>query len=471
MRPGQAFSGFGLLVWSVLALACSGNEPFEGPADHVVFISLDTTRPDRLGLYGNPVVKTPNLDRLAAEGIILSDFMTVVPTTLASHVSLFTGKYPQSHGTPRNGFMVNKRNVMLAEVLKQHGFTTAGFAGSFALESRFDFAQGFDHYDETFERFAGEHRLQQNERSAASVTDAVLGYLDREGTPRNLFLFAHYFDAHAPYEPPPPYDTMYDPRGREDLPSWVEVRQLVDEEPETSTELAWRTAAQYAGEISYMDEHLGRLFDELRERGILDRALVVVTSDHGENMWDHPTFFGHGWSTYDSTMRAVGIVRLPGGDRAGTRVNHLVASIDLLPTVLDYLGIPLPEGIDGEVAELTPGAADPDRTRFGQATKPWKKVETDPRWTNMAKARCIRQGSYKFIQVPYTGREELYDVERDPSEQEDLLRAGATEIAAPLRTALEAWAASADPLRSRFENSQRQETIDRLEALGYLGGE
>ena len=443
--------------------------PAGAAARHVVLISLDTTRADQFGLYGNSAVSTPRLDGLAAESIVLEDFMTVVPTTLASHVSLLTGKYPHTHGTPRNGFMVHDQNAMLAEVLREHGFKTAGFAGSFALDSRFNFAQGFDHYDETFERLAGQDGRLQNERTAESVTAAVVDWLDVSGVPERLFLFVHYFDAHGPYEAPPPYDTMYDPRGREGLPAW-RPRGFV--RADGSNETVQRMAKQYAGEISYMDEHIGRLLDELRQRGVLDEALVVVTSDHGENFWEHPAAFDHGWTTYQTTMRSVGIVRLPGAEHGGTRIRGVAATIDVLPTISKFLGIPAPDGIDGEPIDLEAPPAEPlDRVRFGQATKPWDKDEVDPRWNNMAKTRCIREGRYKLIQVPYAGTEELYDVHADPFEQDDLLPQGSEEIqalAGRMRTRLESWAASADPLPSRFEPSQRQETIERLRALGYV---
>jgi arylsulfatase A-like enzyme len=172
-------------------------------------------------------------------------------------------------------------------------------------------------------------------------------------------------------------------------------------------------------------------------------------------------------------MHSVCVIRLPGGEDGGERIEEPVASIDLLPTLLDILGISPPPGIDGEAIPL--GVTDdalPQRTRFGQATKPRKQYETDPRWRNILKARHIRSGRHKFIQTPYLGTEELYDLESDPGEQNNLLRNPSQEtleIAARLRAELTAWAESANPLPSQFENSQREETIERLKSLGYLG--
>jgi arylsulfatase A-like enzyme len=221
-----------------------------------------------------------------------------------------------------------------------------------------------------------------------------------------------------------------------------------------------------------MDHHVGRLLDDLRGRGVLDNALLVVTSDHGENLWDHPALFDHGLTLYQSTMRAVCIIRLPGAEKAGTRVDQLMASIDVLPTTLRWLRLGIPSPIDGEAVDLR--ALDKpiaSRTRYGQATKPWRDVETDSRWTNMRKARCIREGNYKFVQIPFRGTEELYELESDPGESINLLQNPSAEsrlLRDRLRKGLERWTASAKPLPSVFEPSQQEETIKRLRSLGYI---
>jgi arylsulfatase A-like enzyme len=171
-------------------------------------------------------------------------------------------------------------------------------------------------------------------------------------------------------------------------------------------------------------------------------------------------------------MHSVGVIRLPRGEGGGRRIEQPVSNIDLLPTLLNILGISPPPGIDGEAIPLeATNNALPQRTRFGQATRPRKRHETDPRWMNILKARYIRSGRYKFIQTPYLETEELYDLESDQSEQRNLLQGASQktlEIAAHLRAELTAWAESADPLPTRFEPSQRDETRERLKSLGYL---
>jgi arylsulfatase A-like enzyme len=463
---------FACIALNLAAVGCGRAPERKSPARHVIVISFDTTRADHFGFMGSESVRTPNLDVVARESIVFTDFMTVVPTTLASHTSLFTGKYPHSHGTPRNGFMVNADNVMLAEIMSDAGFHTAGFTGSFALDARFDFAQGFDHYDEAFNVMVGEGGADQNQRPAAEVTDAVIAYLDDHGVPQHLFLFAHYFDPHYPYAAPAPFDAMYDPSGSAGLPPIADLFQDKTLSDSQRDAYAHRWELQYASEISYMDHHVGRLIDDLKRRGVLDDALLVITSDHGENLWDHPVQFDHGFNLYKSTVGALCVVRLPAGENGGTTVDQVMANIDILPTVVEFLGMDAPNGIDGEAVDLQGVARQtPTKARFAQATKPWRGIETDPRWTNILKSQCIRDGRYKFIWTPYQNSEALYDVVSDPGETKNVLEDPTEEtrtVAERLRRELHAWRESAKPLPSRFESSQQEETIKRLKALGYI---
>ncbi len=450
------------LVWH------GGTSRTTWPARHVILISLDTTRADHLGCYGNPWIKTPNLDALAGRSILLTDYMTVASTTLASHTSLMTGKYPHTHGVPRNGFVIDDRNVMLAEVLKAAGFTTAGFLGSFALDKRFNFAQGFDTFDERFDIVVGERHADQSQRRAARVTDAVLDYLDSAGVPGHLFLFVHYFDPHEPYDPPPPYDTMYGPRA-------IPMRDHPALAPGQGHPRGYlRNLRRYAGEISYTDAQIGRLLDGLRRRGILDEALVIVTSDHGEVLRPDAAYpLDHGWTTYQADIHAVGIIHPPHG-RRGVRVDLPVASIDMVPTILHYLHLPIPPGVEGRALDLArlDGIA-PDRVRFAEATKPWN-VEAGATWFNDPKPRCVRVGTYKYIVSRYQHREELYDLARDPHERHNLfadLRPEDRRRVARMRELLQAWTADAHPLPTHFDRKFLSDTIRRLKSLGYLGGE
>lgn len=456
----------------LLAASCANGPTGKGEPRHLVLISMDTARADHFGFMGDSRAKTPRLDALAGESIVFTDYMTAVPTTLASHTTLFTGKYPHHHGTPRNGFMVNPANEMLPELLKEAGFRTVGFVASFALESRFDFAQGFDYYDETFD-IEAEGEIDQNQRPAAGVTDGVIQYLGGRDLPDRLFLFVHYFDPHRPYAAPAPYDRLFDPSGREGLAPVTDIRRDMGMAPEERKSQARRQQLQYASEIAYMDHHIGRLLDYLREIGVLDEALLVVTSDHGENMWDHYMRFDHGNTVFQSTVHSICMFRLPGIAGGGSKVDQLAGSVDVLPTVLGFLGMEAPAGIDGEAFDLrTPADPPPPaRVRFSQASKPHGAIEEGAGWVNMRKSRCVRVGRYKYIQTPYEGTEELYDLASDPGENHNLLANPTKDVVslmAGLRRELEAWASSADPLPSPYEQRKTDETREKLRSLGYI---
>jgi arylsulfatase A-like enzyme len=446
-----------------LAMGCSGPDAPPAPsARHVVFISLDTTRADHFGFMGNPWIRTPRLDDLATESVVFENHQTVVPTTLPSHTTLFTGRYPHHHGTPANGWIVNAANRMLPEILGEAGFQTAGFLGSFALDSRFQFAQGFDHYDESFDIFVGEDGSDQNQRSAESVTDAVIAYLDANGAAKNLFLFVHYFDPHRHYLDRGAFLDRY--RG-------MDIPLTITPEAQGQAKRALSLARLYAGEISYLDHHVGRLLVDLALRGILDESIVVLTCDHGENFAEHHEPFDHGIRVYESVTRVLWLMRLPGAALAGTRLELPSSSIDVLPTLLRELGLPIPDEVDGRAIDLRAPEALENRSRFSQASRESPAAIPDEAWPNRHKTRAIRRDGYKLIQTPHHGSEELYHLPDDSDEQQNLLldpTPAQRALAAELARELEAWAASAQPLSSQPEYEQAQETIERLRALGYI---
>ncbi len=460
----------GLLLAGSGPLACAEREASrDGTPRHVVLITLDTTRADHFGFMGNEAVATPAFDALAGESIVLTDLSTAAPSTLASHTTLFTGTYPTRHGVRRNGFIVDERNEMLAEILARHGFHTAGFVSAFVMSDRFALAQGFDHYDENFDQLIPEGGVEYLQRDAASTTAAVIRYLERVGVPERLFLFVHYFDPHQPYAAPPEFVARYDPDPAP-LPSDPAERlRGLGRDP-----LARRTALQpyawrYAAEITYLDQQVGVLIDHLRGAGILDDALLVVTSDHGENFWEHEAaelFQHHKW-VYQTTVHAPGLIRLPGGRGGGTRLTAPTHHVDLLPTLLDVLGLPAPGAVEGQALDLRGGGEPPARPLFGEATGPhWPGGRPDQR-----NARFVREGRFKLIQTPDAGTEELYDLGADPDETENLLAAptdAAGATAKRLRQSLEAWLEAADPLPSGFGGREKRDTIEKLRSLGYI---
>lgn len=470
-----------LALLGLLASCGSSVEPppaADSPPRHLVLVSLDTFRADHL----RPEL-TPRLAALADESVRFDDFVTAAPSTLASHTSLFTGLYPHHHGVASNGWMVPQDLETLAEVLGDAGFRSAGFVGSFALLDRFDIDQGFDHWDQRFDQTVGVDAVDQNQRRADRVVDAALRYLDSSdpdapapaGSDR-LFLFVHLFDAHYPYDPPDGSESFEGFGPAEGDWTEAERAKALEVDGEGVEELARR----YAQEVAFVDRQAGRLLDELARRGILDDALVVVTSDHGEALWQHGERW-HATEVYRPTTHGVFFVRLPSGQPA--RVSGVVGTVDVMPTILGALGVAQAAQTaqaDGEALDLSNvgSRVGTGRPRFSQATGSHLAAAelppADPQvgWPNARFARAIRHGRWKLIQWPLTGREALFDVAADPSERRDLLSESETpppEAAVDMmRRRLEEWAASADPLPSHFDREFELDTRRALCALGYV---
>jgi len=431
--------------------------------ENLVLVSIDTLRADHLGCYGNTVVETPNMDRLAREGVLFTAHTSSAPTTLCSHTSLMTGTYPHTHGTPRNGFKVPAENLMLAEVLHDAGFRTAGVIGAFPLSAEFGFAQGFDTFDEDRKRSGGKvNEAVRRVLESRSATDAA----------GRFFLFVHYWDVHYPYDPPPPYDRRYRTddlelkRTRHEL---AEVRKgIAAGEDESQRNEALR--GLYAGEVSYVDAHVGELLAMLEEFELLDRSLIVLTSDHGESMDEHWEHWDHGESTYEVSVHTPLILRLPGTVLAGSRHTEVVGNVDVMPTVLDLLGIESPGAMDGtSFADLLAGEQGVPRPPvFAEGTKPHAEETDEDVWLNADNCRTIRAGNWKLVQRTPEDELELYDLARDPGETNDLL---ATASGAPgdlvreLTDRLEAWSARVP--RHRAAHDLSEEALRQLESLGY----
>jgi arylsulfatase A-like enzyme len=399
--------------------------------------------------------------------------------------------------------MVHPDNRTLAEVLGEAGLQTLAVIGSFALESLFGLDQGFARYDEEFGLEYKPGLYDQNQRRAREVTARALELVDEsldQDADTGLFLFAHYFDPHSPYDPP---DWALDAVGleagaRADLKElaravldqqhaaagvrlgqrWVFSNGLRAElldgatgEPSTRGE---RLSKLYDAEIRSLDRELGVLLEGLEERGILEDSLLIVTGDHGETFWEHGDFWNHGLALYQTTLHVPLMVRLPGGMHGGLQVQDPVSTLDLLPTICELFAAPYPGDVEG--VDLSPawsGGQLGPRTLISEATQPVGEVERGQAWVNALKAKSVRQGPWKYILTPYLGnREELYDLTVDPAERHNLLlnpEVEALERASQLREALQRWAGRHTPLPSKFNSAQTDSVLKRLKALGYAG--
>lgn len=434
--------------------------------DHVLIVSIDTLRADALGAYGGP--STPHLDALAEGGALFTAASTPAPTTLAAHTSMMTGTWPHTHGVPRNGFLVPDSQRMLAEILGDHGFYSAAFLGGFPLQSGFNFTQGFDHVDEHFDMVKEGWRgclgpeIEQNQRTAGSLNDALFTWLDRGGPPADApkFLFVHYFDPHAPYSPPEPFRPEVDAQGSLDDRRAVRDRWPAPEAADLSAELG----ALYAGEVAYTDHAIGELLAGLDRRSLLERTLVVVTSDHGESATEHDEIWDHGLGVWQETVHVPWI--LSGPEISPIRIDGPVSTVDLAPTVLDLLGISMPAAMEGRTLKAAlGGVALQPRPAFSEATKPrGGPAEEGVQWANIRKCRAVRIEGYKRIRCPMDGTAALFDLDADPGETVEQTHA-LPDVAAKLDATLAAWDRDAAPPATTFDDDP--ETIRQLEALGY----
>ncbi len=393
---------------------------------NVVVVTLDTTRADRLGCYGFSGVATPNIDALAREGVVFDNATATVPLTFPSHSSMFTGLIPPHHGVRDNGgFFLDDASVTLAERLKSAGYATGAFIGAWVLESRWGLGQGFDRYSDRFE--LNKYKvvsLGTVQKPGDEVMTDALGWLDTVKSGR-FFAWVHLYDPHAPYEPPEPYASRYP-----DKP--------------------------YLGEIAYTDAVVGRLVSWLRDNGQLERTIVVVTADHGESLGDHGEA-AHAYFIYGATTHVPFIVRTPWGLKG--RNASRVSGVDLMPTVLELVGLPPEQGLDGRSvarALLDPQAAlghvAYSETYFPRYHFGWQHLRSlrDERWT--------------FVDAP---EPELYDLAADPGETRNVFKANSAR-AEELRVRMERMAESAGE-KAPERQGLDPDTLQRLAALGYVG--
>jgi choline-sulfatase len=431
----------GLLAICALSGCATHDPPPPKPAlpEHVLVITIDTLRADRLGCYGNDRVATPNMDRLAREGAIALNASVPAPITRPSHVSIFTGLSPAQHGIRDNISRALAPDVpTLAEAFKAAGFETAGFVSSIVLSSQSGLNRGFDEFADRFELgadAADEARfLDILENRGDVAVGGATRWLERHAHART-FVWVHLYDPHAPYEPPEPYASRY-------------------------------ANQPYDGEVAWSDELVGRLDAALTRLGIRDSTLVALTSDHGEALGEHGESV-HGFFLYEATLRVPLLLRGP-SIRAGTRISAVARSVDVFPTLLDLSGVPAPKMTRApagrSLASIARGAVTSvdEVPAFAESLTP--RIHYS--WSDL---RSVREGRWKFILAP---RSELYDLERDPGEQNNLADAEPARARA-LSNALNRHLASEEPAastRAAQAGDVPTELVEKLAALGYASG-
>ncbi|MCX6564815.1 MAG: sulfatase-like hydrolase/transferase [Candidatus Aminicenantes bacterium] len=390
---------------------------------NVLLLTIDTLRPDRLGCYGGRSPRTPNIDGLADKGVLFTRAFAHSPMTLPSHADIFLGVTPLFHGVhDNNHFAVREELTTLAEVLKNDGYSTAAFVGAYPLDSRFGLNQGFDVYDDDYERIH-DRKISTVERRADEVVGRALDWLNKQISP--WFLWVHCYDPHDPYDPPEPFKGQF-------------------------------SGNPYNGEVAYVDQALEKLLDGLKKKGEFDQTLIIFTGDHGESLGQHEEAT-HGFFAYNSTLWVPLIMVVPG--TPPSRVSSQVGHIDIFPTVCDLLHLAKPAVLQGtSLLPLIKGGRLPDKPLYFESLYPY----TSRGW---APIRGYILENEKYVDSPLP---EIYDLDQDFDELQNLARSKKTEkYAERLKEIVEKLTS---PEAGRAERNMDRASLEKLRSLGYISG-
>jgi arylsulfatase A-like enzyme/Flp pilus assembly protein TadD len=419
---GGILAGFLLLAQLASALPAKKNTP-KNPWN-VLLITIDTLRADRLSCYGSDRVKTTNIDRLAAQGMLFTRAFAHTPTTLPSHANILLGTTPVGHGVHDNAnFVVDQKFPTLASHLKEHGYATAAVVGAFPLDSRFGLTRGFDIYDDNYGTPA-DQEFTYVERKAEAVMERAIQWLKALPPHKNWLLWVHCFDPHQRYLPPEPFLTQYKDR-------------------------------PYDGEIAYVDFALGRLLAYLEEKNLAQNTLYVFTGDHGESLGEHGEST-HGYFAYNATIHIPLIIASPGVKQG--RMDQNASHIDIFPTVCDVLGIERPAPLQGvSLLPATRGKKLPQRRIYFESLYPFYS-------RGWAPLQGYIEGTEKFIETPVP---EVYDLASDFDEMVNLAEKKKLErYRENLGRLIADLSASISP--SAQTRTVDRETRERLQSLGYV---
>lgn len=465
-----------------------------GLRPNVILIVLDTVRADHLSLYGYHRKTTPWLERFAETATLYRHCFAGSYTTLPSHSTILTGLYPRSHGAANLppglsiGEPLDSRFETLAERLAELGYANAAVLANFSyLSKEFGTSQGFHFYDDRRpvpcfprgKRFALRYGIlsllgrsavlrgaQRLYRSASEINENVFEILEQlSGRGSPLFLFINYMDAHSPYVPPEPFDRLFDGRQARLTPldHYNALRDDVALRKRVITEVERRHyVSQYDGAIAFLDAELARLVTRLRDLGLYDDSLIIITSDHGEAFGEHG-YVGHEWSMHQHQIGIPLIIKYP-RQTTGRVVDWNAGHVDLLPTILDSVGASVPEGVHGTSLRSLE-AAKAGRYIYAEGYLKGNLVLSDRiRYPLMTWAIVSPEG-WKLISDS-EGRLELYDLEKDPREQRNLA-VERTDMSGRLLEALEDWKRRL-PLSKSARRRIDPRAVERLRALGYV---
>ncbi len=466
-----------------LAAACGGGRS-AGPAaplagrPNVLLLTVDALRPDHLGCYGYGRRTSPNIDLLARGGVLFRQTITAAGRTVQSFPSILTGVYPMVHGLRYEGqdIGVSASWLTLTRVLKENGY--ASFAVTEGLNVGLH--RDFDMYDPDLYLDPDGNEVYRPARNDHDATGIAVRWLRGRKEPKKpFFLWMRFAAPHWPYEAPPPYTDLFDPGyhgphtfNDENGPG-IERGDIIFGKTRLPPRELEHAVAHYDGEVAYSDNAIGDLLRVVQGLGQLDRSIVILTADHGESLGEHDYFFEHGAYLYDPTVRVPLIAYAPFAFQGGRAVESQARTIDIMPTILDLAGLPIPKGLQGtslvsRARGQGPEAGPPAYSESGRnfyKENPRQYVEgVAGKW------RMVRTERYKLILIPKDPEPiwELYDLRSDPGERVNVLE-DHPDAARELRSILLGLLA-ADPMRAdRDEPPLQPELEEQLRSLGYVG--
>ncbi len=460
---------------------------------NIIMVVLDTLRPDHLSCYGYPKRTSPNLGQIAAEGALFTRCFSVAPWTLPSHASMFTGTYVSQHGLERGDEKLSQEMTTLAELLQREGYLTAGFSSNIWVSELTGLSRGFEYFrnakkipyqdvkklnllQKVIKEIYLRYFFKRYDFGAREINTMLTRFFRRVWRrDRPFFLFINYLETHLQYKPPARYQSFFlngEQRRRakeinQDAAKFnVGAVSMSDDDLEI-------LAGLYDAEIRYVDARLGELLAILRRLRILDNTLLIVTSDHGENLGDHG-LMDHQYSLHDTLIHVPLIVRYPEVFHPGSVIERPVQTVDFLPTVAGLLGLEdgaLPDAQMQGKSFLHDVNGEVERDVFAEYLTPrtqvLERVAPQQEWARLgASLRAIRTERFKFIAAS-DGNDKLYDLKNDPGENDNVL-SFFPEIAEKLGQRLSAWVEAIQQTSTRPRFELQEDTRRVLEGLGYI---
>jgi arylsulfatase A-like enzyme len=463
-RKGQAKQAAGRKLWGAVAVAMLAvalvfglRSLLSSPRQNVILIIVDTLRADHIGCYGYPLGTTPNIDKLAAESIRFENAISAAPWTLPSVGTILSGQYPSVLGIRDSMTRLSGGFPLLAELLKQNDYETCGIISNVMLTASTGVGNGFDLYDEDCS--AARHRGI----TSPLITQKAISFLRRPHD-KPFLLLIHYFDPHYHYLLHPEYD--FYPTYQGDLESGEAIESLWGKRQTMSQDDIKYLLALYDSEVAFTDHYLGMLFSEISRLGLDKNSLIVLTSDHGEEFMEKG-WIGHTITLYQELLHVPLLIKTPRSE--AQVVPSYVGLIDLMPTILNHLGIDVPDGLDGEAIDLEAAGSPRKRPIFSETFNP-QKHRLDA--AQKLALRSVLFDGQKLILDQIADTRQFYDLTSDAREQNNLA-AQSSQLQEQLQEWLSRYieyveqkgkAGSGPATEELFTPEQ----IKQLRSLGYL---